>query len=102
MSVSRWPRRCSWPLWRALAGATVARTCEECGYTGRIPRSAARRRIKTISLFGTPPTARARAELGRQVASISASNNVYETYQHCPECGAEHYTQHAVRDDPPA
>ncbi len=82
--------------------ANVARTCEECGYTWRIPRSAARRRIKTISLFGTPPTARARTELARQVASISASNKVYETYEHCPECGAEHYTQHVVRDDPPA
>ena len=42
-----------------------------------------------------------RGELAREVASISAENQAVETYQHCPECGADRFTQHAVRGDPP-
>ena len=42
-----------------------------------------------------------RGELAREVASISADNQTVETYQHCPKCGAERFTQHAVRDDDP-
>ena len=81
----------------------VARTCEECGYTWRVPRSAARRRIRSISMFNAAPNQRTlnRDELARQVASISAANQVFETYEHCPECGADRFTQHAARDDDP-
>jgi RNase P subunit RPR2 len=81
----------------------VARTCEECGYIWRVPRSAARRRIRSISMFNAAPNSRTlnRGELARQVASISAANQTFEIYEHYPECGAARFTQHAARDDDP-
>ena len=81
----------------------VARTCEECGYTWRVPRSAAKRHLRSISMFNVVPNSRTldRGELAREVASISAENQTVKTYQHCPKCGAERFTQHAVRDDDP-
>jgi predicted nucleic-acid-binding Zn-ribbon protein len=81
----------------------VARTCEECGYTWRVPRSAAKRRLRSISMFNVAPNWRTldRGELAREVASISAENQTVKTFQHCPKCGAERFTQHAVRDDDP-
>jgi ssDNA-binding Zn-finger/Zn-ribbon topoisomerase 1 len=84
--------------------ADLARTCENCGYTWRVPRSVARRGFRSISMFNAAPNMRTlnRDELARQVASISAENQALETYQRCPECGADQYTQHTVRhDDPP-
>ena len=81
----------------------LARTCAECGYTWRVPRSAAKRRLRSISVFNAVPNAWAgdRGELAREVASISAEKQAVESYQHCPECGADRFTQHAVRGDPP-
>ena len=52
-------------------------------------------------MFNAAPTSRSLNELARQVASISAANQVFETYEHCPECGSDRFTQHAVRDDDP-
>ena len=52
-------------------------------------------------MFNAAPNSRSLNELARQVASISAENQVFETYEHCPECGADRFTQHAVRDDDP-
>ncbi len=77
----------------------LARTCEECGYTWCVPRSAAKRRLRSISMFSAAPNSQSRRELARPVASISAQNQTFETYQHCPGCGSERFTQHAVRDD---
>jgi len=79
----------------------VARTCEECGYTWRVPRSAARRRVRSITMFNASPNSQSRRDLARQVASISAANQTLEIYEHCPECGADRFTQHPVRDDDP-
>jgi hypothetical protein len=80
----------------------LARTCEECGYTWRVPRSAARRRVRSITMFNASPNSQSRRDLARQVASISAANQTLQIYEHCPECGADRFTQHAVRgDDPP-
>jgi hypothetical protein len=50
-------------------------------------------------MFNAAPNSQGRSELARQVASISAENQVFETYKHCPDCGADRFTQHAVRDD---
>ena len=77
----------------------LVRTCEECGYTWRVLRSAAKRRLRSISMFNAAPNSQSRRELARQVASISAENQTVEAYQHCPERGTERFTQHAVRDD---
>lgn len=84
--------------------ADLARTCEECGHTWRVPHSAARRRIGSIAMFSVAPGGRTidRGELAREVAAISAANQAPEAYQHCPACGADRFTQRAVRHDPPA
>ena len=81
----------------------VARTCEECRYTWRVPRSAAKRHLRSISMFSVAPNGRTldRGELAREVTSISAENRTVETYEHCPKCGADRFTQHAVRGDDP-
>jgi predicted nucleic-acid-binding Zn-ribbon protein len=81
----------------------LARTCEECGYTWRVPRSAVKRHLRSISMFGVAPSGRTvdRGELAREVAAISGANRAVETYEHCPKCGADRFTQHAVRDDDP-
>jgi hypothetical protein len=52
-------------------------------------------------MFNAAPNSRSRVELARQVSSISADNQTLEVYQHCPECGADRFTQHADRDNPP-
>jgi hypothetical protein len=52
-------------------------------------------------MFSAAPNAQSRRELARQVTSISAGNQTFEVYEHCPECGAARFTQHAARDDEP-
>jgi hypothetical protein len=37
------------------------------------------------------------AELDREIASISAENQSVQAFRLCPKCGADHFTQHAVR-----
>jgi DNA-directed RNA polymerase subunit M/transcription elongation factor TFIIS len=78
------------------------RTCVECGYTWRVPRSAARRRVGSISAFSVAPAGSSvdRAELAREIKSISAENQPAETQRHCPECGADHFTQRPLRGKP--
>jgi hypothetical protein len=51
-------------------------------------------------MFNAAPSSRTlnRAELARQVASISAENQALEPYHHCPECGSDRFTQHAATD----
>jgi hypothetical protein len=81
-----------------------ARTCSEYGYTWRVPRSATRRRFRPVSAFLTTLNGRTldRGELARQVQSLSVEKQAIEVFQHCPECGADQFTQHAVRSEPPA
>jgi hypothetical protein len=38
-----------------------------------------------------------RTEMDREKAAISAGNQPAEVYRHCPECGADHFTQRAMR-----
>ena len=52
-------------------------------------------------MFNPAPNSQSRRELARQVTSISAANQAFEIYEHCPECAAGRFTQHAVRDDDP-
>jgi hypothetical protein len=74
------------------------RCCAECGYTWRVPRSAARRRVGSISLVSVArPTSVDRAELGREVRAISAANQPAAVFRRCPRCGAADYTQRALR-----
>jgi len=75
------------------------RTCVVCGYTWQVPASTARRRRRMISAFSVAPGGKTidRAELAREVESISAANQPAEAFRHCPKCGADHFTQRAVR-----
>ena len=76
------------------------RSCTECGYAWRVPRSAARQRVRSISGISVtaPKTVSVnRAELARQISSISASNEPAELYRQCPKCGAADFTQRALR-----
>ena len=76
------------------------RTCTECGYAWRVPRSAARRRIGAISGFSVaaPRSGRMdRGELSREISAISASNEPAGFFQQCPKCGAADFTQRALR-----
>jgi DNA-directed RNA polymerase subunit M/transcription elongation factor TFIIS len=88
-----------WFPWRAQE---YERTCVECGYTWRVPRSAARRRVRSISAFSVAPGGRGidRPELAREIKSISAENQRAEALRHCPKCGADHFTQRALRGKP--
>ena len=76
-----------------------ARTCLECGYTWRVPRTAARRRFGAISNFSVAGIGWSldRGELGREVASIESQNEVTSTFRHCPKCTAGRFTQQPVR-----
>jgi DNA-directed RNA polymerase subunit M/transcription elongation factor TFIIS len=71
------------------------RTCAECGYSWQVPRSAARRHFRSISMLSVASRAQHvdRGELNREMRSISAGNQRTEVYRHCPKCGADHFTQ---------
>jgi len=43
-----------------------------------------------------------RAELQKEINSISAQNQSAETFRHCPKCGADHFTQRPWRRTDPA
>lgn len=75
-----------------------ARTCNDCGYIWRVPRLAARRRVGSISMISVATrTTVDRAELEREVESAAAANQPAAVARICPECGADHFTQKAVR-----
>ena len=75
-----------------------ARTCIDCGHTWRVPRLAARRRIGSISMISVATRSTVdRAELEREVESASAANQPATVARICPKCGADHFTQKAVR-----
>jgi hypothetical protein len=67
------------------------RTCTECGYTWRVPKSAARQRLRSIYL-GTDGL-----NLARAMQSRSAAHQVAGDFQRCFKCSADHFTQHAAR-----
>jgi predicted RNA-binding Zn-ribbon protein involved in translation (DUF1610 family) len=81
-----------------------SRTCDECGYRWPVPRSAARRRIRSISALDAAPggirgggrgagRGGVRGELAAQTASIGAENQTWEVFRQCPKCGSERYTE---------
>jgi DNA-directed RNA polymerase subunit M/transcription elongation factor TFIIS len=79
-----------------------ARACAECGYTWRVPRWAAQRRVRSISMISVASrTTIDRGELTREIESASAANQSADTFRHCPECGADHFTQRALRSESP-
>ena len=79
------------------------RTCLECGYTWRVPRSIARRGIRGMSAMSTggafagagPGRISSNADAVR--AGIAARADLMEGFQTCAKCGVDHFTQHPVR-----
>jgi len=71
------------------------RTCTECGYTWRVPRSAARRRFRSMY-----PGADG-LNLARAMDSRSATLQVAGEFQRCSKCSADDFTQRAVRGKMP-
>jgi hypothetical protein len=82
--------------------AEYARTCTQCGYTWRVPRWAARRRVGAISPWRVAPRGVTvdRAELASEVQAIEAQNQQADTYRVCPHCGAETFKQQPARAKP--
>jgi DNA-directed RNA polymerase subunit M/transcription elongation factor TFIIS len=75
-----------------------ARTCAECGYIWRVPRWAAQRHVRSISMISVATrTTIDRGELAREIESASAANQEAGAFQRCPQCGADHFTQRALR-----
>ena len=77
------------------------RVCDDCGYAWRVPRQFAHRHLQSISGFDVTSrgwqTAADRAQLKAEVESDMAVNEQVASFAHCPKCGSERYTQHAVR-----
>jgi predicted nucleic-acid-binding Zn-ribbon protein len=82
------------------------RTCLECGYTWRVPRSIARRGIRGMSsmsmrsaLAGPGPGHASSNAAGAVRDGIAARADQMEGFQICAKCGADHFTQHPVRGE---
>ena len=80
------------------------RTCGNCGYSWRVPRRIARRRVRGISAmtvmgatreggFGQPGG----PGLANVQSSIGARAEAMESYRICAKCGVDNYTQRPVR-----
>jgi ribosomal protein S27AE len=86
-----------WP-WQARE---YARTCTNCGYTWQVPRAAARRRFRPVSMISVAsPKSIDRGELVREISAISADNQLTNTYRQCPKCGSEQFEQHPQHAEP--
>jgi predicted RNA-binding Zn-ribbon protein involved in translation (DUF1610 family) len=85
-------------LWQARE---YERTCDDCGWSWRVPRQLARRRVQSISGFSVTlcgiQTAADRAELKAEVQSSMATSEQAEAFRECPKCGSVNYTQHRAR-----
>jgi hypothetical protein len=80
------------------------RTCAECGYTWRVPRSIARRGIRGISGMGMSgldvghmaQAARSNPRGSDFSAGVQARAEQMEGFRTCAKCGADDFTQRPV------
>ena len=77
------------------------RTCNECGYSWRVPRSIARRGIRgmsAISFTGQSISARYGPTGGTSLRSgIGARAELMEGFQICAKCGVDDFSQRPAR-----
>jgi hypothetical protein len=73
------------------------RTCAECGYTWRVPRSAHRRRGGISAYSHGPRGMYSVPDNSQEIAASEAVSAVDATYAHCPRCDSDRYTQQPVR-----
>jgi hypothetical protein len=77
------------------------RTCSECGYTWRVPRSIARRGIRGMSAWtvrgATTGPKHDAGNVGALSADIEARAELMEGFRVCAKCGADHFTQRPAR-----
>jgi hypothetical protein len=77
------------------------RSCKECGYSWRVPRSIARRGIRgtsAIGFGGQSISARYSPSGGGGLRSgIGARAELMEGFQICARCGVDNFSQRPVR-----
>jgi hypothetical protein len=77
------------------------RTCDECGYSWRVPRSIARRGIRgtsAIAFGGQSISARYSPSGGGGLRSgIGARAELMEGFQICAKCGVDNFSQRPIR-----
>jgi hypothetical protein len=77
------------------------RTCAECGYTWRVPRSIARRGIggmSAISVRGQTAGGRhGQSDTTRLSSDIEARAERMEGFRTCAKCGADYFAQRPCR-----
>jgi hypothetical protein len=73
------------------------RTCAECGYTWRVPRSIARRGIRGLpakSVWGQARAGRSSPSgMSGFSSDIETRAELMEGFRICAKCGADHFTQ---------
>lgn len=83
----------------ALFAREYERTCNECGYTWRVPRSIGRRGIRGISAMYALGTSQApgRTMSHALTDAVGARAEVMESYRLCAKCGVDDFSQRPVR-----
>jgi predicted nucleic-acid-binding Zn-ribbon protein len=74
------------------------RTCADCGYSWRVPREFARKRV--LSVYGATSGIRGRGSGPAAKADLQAGYAVAEraaSFRTCPKCSSEQYSQRPVR-----
>ena len=79
------------------------RTCADCGYSWRVPRSVARRGTRASPRYRPNMTTHpgsigqpGRSDLAGLQASISSRAEQMEAFRICAKCGIENFTQRPV------
>ena len=76
------------------------RSCVECGYIWRVPRSIARRGIRGMSAMSvrgaTAGPMHDTRNVGVLSANIEARAELMEGFRTCAKCGADRFTQRPV------
>ncbi len=77
------------------------RTCGECGYAWRVPRSIARRGIRGMSAMSAMGATRgawaSNSSLSGMRSGIAGRAELMEQFRICAKCGVDNFTQRPVR-----